>query len=120
MPHSATAVATFEGSRGSNGGGALEVFTAQKRHPRVQVSPMSMMVAVAAWAFLLPSLLASDPPQHSPMLGHLASSQTVESLRSRRRERIRVKLSPPGISRLSHPGLRAEAPFSFQLGARTE
>lgn len=31
--------------------------------PRVHVSPMSMMVAVAVWP--------SPPPQHSPMLGHL-------------------------------------------------
>ena len=35
---------------------------------RVQVSPMSMMVAVAVWS--------SPPPQHSPMLGHRASSHT--------------------------------------------
>jgi hypothetical protein len=36
--------------------------------PRVQVSPIIMIVAVA-----VPSL----PPQHSPMFGHFASSHTV-------------------------------------------
>jgi len=45
------------------------------RQPRVQVSPMIMMVAVA--------VLPSPPPQHSPMLGHLASSHTVLSFSSR-------------------------------------
>ena len=39
--------------------------TAQNRHARVHVSPMSMMVAVG-----------TSPLQHSPMLGHLASSHT--------------------------------------------
>ena len=38
---------------------------------RVHVSPMIMMVAVA---------VPSAPPQHSPMFGHRASSQTVASL----------------------------------------
>lgn len=33
------AVAVFSGSASSGGGGVLDVFTAQKRHPRVQVSP---------------------------------------------------------------------------------
>jgi hypothetical protein len=68
-------LATFAGSSLSSGGGALLVFTAQKRQPRVQVSPMSMMVAVAVWP--------SPPPQHSPRFGHLASSHTVCSFRSR-------------------------------------
>ena len=56
-------------SLGSRGPGFLEVFTAQKRQPLVQVSPISMIVAVA--------VCPSAPPQHSPMLGHRASSQTV-------------------------------------------
>lgn len=43
--------------------------------PRVQVSPMSMMVAVAVWP--------SPPPQHSPRLGQRASSHTVLSFSSR-------------------------------------
>ncbi len=42
----------------------LPVSTAQKRQARVQMWPMSMNVAV-------PRL------QHSPMLGHMASSHTV-------------------------------------------
>ena len=50
-------LAVFSGSSGSRGGGAREVLTAQKRHPRVQVSPMSMIVAVA--------VCPSPPPQHS-------------------------------------------------------
>ena len=65
---------------GSRGGGALEVFTeqnlekknplsiniprskVQNLHPRVQVSPINMIVAVA---------VPFSPPQHSPMFGHL-------------------------------------------------
>ena len=81
----ATASAVFRGSRGSRGGGAREVDTEQNLgavvlvvkvdlQPLVQVSPMSMMVAVA---------VPFSPPQHSPMLGHLASSQTVASPRPR-------------------------------------
>ena len=38
--------------------------TSQNRQPRVQISPISMTVAV-------------PEPQHSPMFGQLASSQTV-------------------------------------------
>ena len=64
------------GSCGSSGGGARLVFTEQKRQPRVQVSPMSMMVAVAADL--------SSPPQQSLMFGHRASSQTVCRFRPRR------------------------------------
>ena len=47
-PQLATASAVCWGSSGSGGGGVLAVLTAQKRQPRVQVSPSSMMVAVAA------------------------------------------------------------------------
>lgn len=36
--------------------------TEQNLHPLVQVSPISIMVAVA---------VPSSPPQHSPILGHL-------------------------------------------------
>ena len=43
----ATATAVLRGSSGSSGGGAREVLTLQKRQPRVHVSPISMMVAVA-------------------------------------------------------------------------
>ena len=35
------------GSSGSSGGGALDVFTEQNLQPRVHVSPMSIIVAVA-------------------------------------------------------------------------
>lgn len=41
----------------------------------------TMMVAVAPF---LPSAAFLDPPQHSPMFGHFASSQTVWSPRPRR------------------------------------
>ena len=58
---SAHTLAVFSGSSGSSGGGAREVLTAQKRHPRVHVSPMSMIVAVA--------VCPSPPPQHS-LAGH--------------------------------------------------
>ena len=57
-------MATFAGSSASSGGGADDVLTAQKRQPRVHVSPISMMVAVA--------VCPSPPPQHSPMLGQRA------------------------------------------------
>eukprot|EP00562_Extubocellulus_spinifer_P006369 CAMPEP_0178528354 /NCGR_PEP_ID=MMETSP0696-20121128/31762_1 /TAXON_ID=265572 /ORGANISM="Extubocellulus spinifer, Strain CCMP396" /LENGTH=114 /DNA_ID=CAMNT_0020160011 /DNA_START=276 /DNA_END=621 /DNA_ORIENTATION=- len=62
-PHLVTAVATFSGSAGSSGGGALLVFTAQNEQPLVHVSPIIIMVAVA--------VLSGPPPQHSPILGHL-------------------------------------------------
>ena len=66
---------TFSGSSGSNGGGFLEVFTEQNRHPLVHVSPMIIIVAVAVWS--------SPPPQHSPILGHRASSLYVEKNRNK-------------------------------------
>ena len=47
------------------------MFTAQNMQPRVHVSPNSIIVAVAVpW----------PPPQHSPILGHWASSHTVFKL----------------------------------------
>ena len=100
------------------------VFTAQKRQPRVQVSPSTMMVAVAMPS---PSPPAPPPPfQHcapgakdlavlaeiaredhlalvpydttesrtSPMLGHWASTQTVLSLSSPIDSRSRAYFSP--------------------------
>jgi hypothetical protein len=99
MPQDCTACATREGSAGSSGGGVWLVLTLQKLQPRVHVSPISMMVAVA-----VPSL----PPQHSPMLGHFASSHTVARLRlftlfdSRSKFSLR---SPVGVSMRSHSGL---------------
>lgn len=74
-PHSAIAFAVFSGSIGSGGAGVLAVLTAQNLQPLVQVSPSSMIVAVALWCFESPP--APPPPfQHSPMLGHWASSHT--------------------------------------------
>lgn len=46
---------TFIGSLGSMGGGASEVLMLQNLQPRVHVSPMSMIVAVA---------VPDSPPQH--------------------------------------------------------
>ncbi len=88
---------TFSGSFGSSGGGVRLVFTAQKLHPRVHVSPIIIIVAVA---------VPFGPPQHSPILGHLASSQTVASPNS-----LTVFLSvwnpsPPAGCALSQGGLR--------------
>ena len=70
-PHSAMALAVFSGSISSGGAGVAAVLTAQKRHPRVHVSPRIMIVAVPV-----------SPFQHSPRFGHMASSHTVASLRS--------------------------------------
>ena len=58
--------AVFSGSESSIGAGELLVFTAQNLQPRVHVSPISITVAVVV-----------SPPQHSPIFGHCASSQTV-------------------------------------------
>ena len=60
------------------------------RHPRVQVSPKIMMVAVA--------VPVSPPVQHSPIFGHFASSHTVWRLRSLSFALIAVYFSPPGIT----------------------
>src|SRR5699024_2747051 len=65
-PIISTDSATLSGSSQSNSLGS-PVLTAQKRHPRVHVSPNIINVAVCL------SL------QHSCRLGHLASSQTVFS-----------------------------------------
>ena len=70
----ATASATRAGSSPSSASG-WPVRTLQKLHARVQVSPMIIMVA---WRW----------DQHSPMLGHAASSHTVTSRFSRIRARV--------------------------------
>lgn len=81
---------------GSSGGGVLLVLTAQNLHPRVQVSPSSMMVAVAT---------PSPPPfQQSPMLGHWASSQTVWRFNRERESLTSSNLSPCGALCFSHAG----------------
>mmetsp|Transcript_30202 Transcript_30202/g.61531 ORF Transcript_30202/g.61531 Transcript_30202/m.61531 type:complete len:157 (-) Transcript_30202:8-478(-) len=89
------ASAVFHGSCSSGGAGALSVFTAQKRQPRVHVSPRTMMVPV-------------PPFQHSPIFGHWASSHTVaspssltEALSSSKRESL-----PPGAGTWNQSGLR--------------
>ena len=89
MSHSLICSAVFLGSSGSSGPGFRAVLTEQNLHPRVQVSPMSMIVAVA---------VPSPPPQHSPTFGQRASSQTVASLDFRRPVLTRLKDSPRGIS----------------------
>lgn len=45
-----------------------------------------------------------SPPQHSPMFGHLASSQTVESPRPLKSFLMLVNLGPEGIVVFSHDG----------------
>ncbi len=79
------------------------VFTLQKLQPRVHVSPISMMVAVA-----VPSL----PPQHSPRLGHFASSHTVARLsdftEAERRSTFSRRL-PVGASMRSHVGFSSRS-----------
>ena len=81
----------------------MAVFTEQNRHPLVHVSPISMIVAVAA--------LLELPPQQSEMFGHRASSQTVCRLRPRRSFLIFLKLSFAGIGVLSHSGSRVMVLF---------
>lgn len=65
--------------------------------PLVQVSPRIIIVAVA--------VPVSPPDQHSPKLGHLASSQTVWSFNSLSFFLICVYFSPPGIDSFIHLGL---------------
>ena len=63
-PINLTARAVLSASAGSSQPCGLPVFTAQNWQARVQTSPINIMVAVPAL-------------QHSLILGHLASSQTV-------------------------------------------
>ena len=63
---SSTVRAAFSGSSASSQPRGLPVSTEQKRQARVHTAPISISVAVPAF-------------QHSPMLGHLASSHTVAS-----------------------------------------
>lgn len=64
--------------------------------PRVHVSPRIIIVAVA--------VPVSPPDQHSPKLGHLASSQTVCNFNSLNFFLICVYFSPPGIDSFIHLG----------------
>jgi hypothetical protein len=77
--------------------------------PRVQVSPRIMIVAVA--------VPVSPPDQHSPRLGHRASSQTVCSFSSRSLALMAAYLAPPGIVSFIHLGL---ASGRFRVPTSTE
>src|SRR5690606_26428854 len=77
----------------------LPVLIAQKLHARVQVSPKIINVAVPL-------------PQHSPIFGHLASSQTVCKDLERIIFFMLAKLSPPGAFTLSHSGLLPRVVFN--------
>src|SRR3546814_10992477 len=57
----------------NNSWGSIAAAVGHRQLTLVQVSPMIMMVAVA---------VPSAPPQHSPLLVHLASSHTVLSFSS--------------------------------------
>src|SRR5690606_13159994 len=84
--------ATRSGSCQSIGDGR-PVLMSQKPQERVQVSPSMRNVAVPL-------------PQHSPRLGHMASSQTVCSSLLRIRPRSHSYVSPPGARTRIHSGRR--------------
>jgi hypothetical protein len=88
--------AALTGSSASSQPRGLPVSTAQNRHARVQTSPINMIVAVPAF-------------QHSPMFGHLASSQTVARRCSRTVCWTASKPRPAGIGARSQCGLRTIA-----------
>src|SRR5579871_5726879 len=90
---SSTVRAALSGSSASSQPRGLPVSTEQKRHARVQTAPISISVAVPAF-------------QHSPMFGHLASSQTVARRCSRTIARTDSKAAPAGSGARSHEGLR--------------
>lgn len=75
-----------------------EVFTLQNRHPRVHVSPINIIVAVAA--------ALEPPPQHSEIFGHLASSQTVCRFNPRRSFLIFLYDDESGMDVFNHDGRR--------------
>jgi hypothetical protein len=82
-------IRTLNGSNGSGGGGLESVLTAQNMHPRVQVSPRSMIVPV-------------PPLQHSPIFGHCASSQTVFRLRLANESLTSVYREPSAILHINN------------------
>ena len=101
---SSTVRAALAGSSASSQPRGLPVSTAQKRQARVQTLPMSMMVAVPL-------------PQHSPMFGHMDSSQTVASRCSRtmpRTSRVPAAAGQPGAQ---PGGLAARATVPAPVGA---
>ena len=91
-PSFSTATATRAGSKTSSASGR-PVATLQKVQPRVQISPMIIMVA---WPWL----------QHSPTLGQPASSQTVTRRFSRRMSRVFLYPSEVGALTRIQSGLR--------------
>jgi hypothetical protein len=88
--------ATLSGSLLSSQPSGFPVLTWQNLQALVQVSPKIIKVAVPV-------------AQHSPRLGHLASSQTVKSFFSRKLFLIEKKISPLGIVVLSQGGLRSKS-----------
>ncbi len=66
--------------------------TAQNRQARVQTEPSTMIVAVPAF-------------QHSPIFGHIASSQTVDRRCSRTIRRTSWYAAPPGRGAFNQRGL---------------
>src|ERR1044072_9710935 len=89
---SSTLRAVFSGSSASSQPRGLPVSTLQKRQARVHTAPINMMVAVPAF-------------QHSPMLGHLASSQTVASRCSRTMPFTALKPAPAASGAVIQRGL---------------
>src|SRR6478736_6086752 len=102
---SSTVAATFAGSSASSQPCGLPVSTAQKRQARVHTLPMTMMVAVPAF-------------QHSPMLGHLASSHTVARRCSRTTARTDSKPLPAASGARNQEGLPASPRRSAPSRAR--
>jgi hypothetical protein len=110
-PHCEIASAVLAGSFGSRGLGVREVLTEQKRHALVHSSPISMIVAVE---------MPSGPPlQHSPMFGHLASSQTVWRERDRRVDFSARTLSKEGTGVWRKEGRRPAGPTLSRLEWRS-
>ena len=109
-PRRATASPTRRGSSASTSPPRRPLFTAQKAHARVQVSPRIMKVAVPAF-------------QHSPRLGQRASSQTVADQRLLTHQRGQP-VDFPFAHRCpdGEPGGRRSTPSGssrFQVGARS-
>src|SRR5689334_5994560 len=89
---SCTDRAVFIGSSASSQPRGFPVSTEQKRHARVHTDPITMMVAVPAF-------------QHSPILGHLASSHTVLRRCSRTFLRTASNAAPLASGAFSQRGL---------------
>src|SRR5688572_16520556 len=84
---------------------ALPIFTSQKRHDRVQMSPRIMIVSARRL-------------QHSPMFGQLALSHTVLSCSSFTMLRTSKKVGLVGIWTRIHSGWRRlTPPDPFAAGA---